>query len=82
MNVRIEVREFMYNPEIFIDYHEISNDFFCIKVLLTNPVMQWAIHLLLIEDNIEDQEDHENRVIAASNKQWAKKEIMSIKLTI
>ena len=44
------------------------------KHQLTNPVLQGAIHLLNVEDDVEYEEDDENCIVAASNQQGSGKE--------
>ena len=44
------------------------------QCLLTNPVLHWAVHPLLVEDDVEDEQSNEDGIVAASNQQWTRKE--------
>ena len=44
------------------------------QCLLTNPVLHWAVHPLLVEDDVEDEQNDEDGIVAASNQQWTRKE--------
>ena len=44
------------------------------QYLLTNPVLHWAVHPLLVEDDVEDEQNDEDGIVAASNQQWTRKE--------
>ena len=52
------------------------------QCLLTNPVLHWAVHPLLVEDDVEDEKNDEDGIVAASNQQWTRKENVNIKLQI